>query len=73
MGIESFDGAVIAANALTCTPEVVMRAINNVNEAGAGVGPRRLPVLLLRLISFTACPAKPAVRATEPSLASADA
>ncbi len=46
MGIESFDGAVIAANALTCTPEVLMRAIDNVNEAGAGVGPRGLPVLL---------------------------
>jgi radical SAM superfamily enzyme with C-terminal helix-hairpin-helix motif len=46
MGIEIFDGAVIAANALTCTPEVLMRAIGNINEAGAGVGPRGLPVLL---------------------------
>ncbi|MGO9779887.1 MAG: radical SAM protein [Streptosporangiaceae bacterium] len=46
MGIESFDSAVIAANALTCTPEVLMRAIDNVNEAGAEVGPRGLPILL---------------------------
>jgi len=34
MGIESFDPAVIEANALTCTPAVLMRAIANVNEAG---------------------------------------
>src|ERR1022692_3882184 len=46
MGIESFDAAVIAANMLTCTPEVLMRAVANINEAGAQVGPRGLPVLL---------------------------
>jgi radical SAM superfamily enzyme with C-terminal helix-hairpin-helix motif len=46
MGIESFDPAVIDANALTCTPSVLMRAIENVNEAGARVGPHGLPVLL---------------------------
>jgi radical SAM superfamily enzyme with C-terminal helix-hairpin-helix motif len=46
MGIESFDPAVIKANALTCTPQVLMRAIANVNEAGAQMGPRGLPVLL---------------------------
>lgn len=46
MGIESFDPAVITTNALTCTPEVLMRAIANVNEAGAHIGPRGLPVLL---------------------------
>jgi radical SAM superfamily enzyme with C-terminal helix-hairpin-helix motif len=46
MGIESFDGAVITANALTCTPEVLIRAIENINEAGAVIGPRGLPVLL---------------------------
>ncbi len=46
MGIESFDPAVIEANALTCTPQVLMRAITNVNEAGAQMGPRGLPVLL---------------------------
>ena len=46
MGIESFDAAVIAANMLTCTPEVLLRAVANVNEAGAHVGPRGLPVLL---------------------------
>jgi radical SAM superfamily enzyme with C-terminal helix-hairpin-helix motif len=46
MGIESFDLAVIEANALTCTPEVLMRAVANVNEAGAKIGPRGLPLLL---------------------------
>jgi radical SAM superfamily enzyme with C-terminal helix-hairpin-helix motif len=46
MGIESFDPAVIEANSLTCTPEILLRAIANVNEAGAHPGPRGLPVLL---------------------------
>jgi radical SAM superfamily enzyme with C-terminal helix-hairpin-helix motif len=46
MGIESFDPAVIAANALTCTPEILLRAIANINEAGAHAGPRGLPTLL---------------------------
>ncbi len=46
MGIESFDPAVIEANALTCTSQVLMRAITNVNEAGAQMGPHGLPVLL---------------------------
>jgi radical SAM superfamily enzyme with C-terminal helix-hairpin-helix motif len=46
MGIESFDPAVIEANALTCTPEVLLRAVANVNEAGAHAGPLGLPVLL---------------------------
>jgi radical SAM superfamily enzyme with C-terminal helix-hairpin-helix motif len=46
MGIESFDARVIEANALTCTPQVLMRAIANVNEAGAHRGSGGLPVLL---------------------------
>jgi radical SAM superfamily enzyme with C-terminal helix-hairpin-helix motif len=46
MGIESFDPAVIEANALTCTPQVLLRAVANINEAGAHAGPRGLPVLL---------------------------
>jgi radical SAM superfamily enzyme with C-terminal helix-hairpin-helix motif len=46
MGIESFDPAVIQANALTCTPEVLLRAVANINEAGAEIGPGGLPVLL---------------------------
>jgi radical SAM superfamily enzyme with C-terminal helix-hairpin-helix motif len=46
MGIESFDPAVIEANALTCTPQVLTRAIANVNEAGAATGPGGLPRLL---------------------------
>lgn len=46
MGIESFDPVVIAENALTCTPEILLRAIANVNEAGAHAGPYGLPALL---------------------------
>jgi radical SAM superfamily enzyme with C-terminal helix-hairpin-helix motif len=46
MGMESFDPAVIEANTLTCTPQVLMRAIANVNQAGAHTGPGGLPVLL---------------------------
>ncbi len=46
MGIESFDPAVIEANTLTCTPAVLMRAIENVNEAGAQIGTGGLPMLL---------------------------
>ena len=39
-GSRELDLAVIEADALTCTPEVLMRAIANVNEAGAQSGPR---------------------------------
>jgi radical SAM superfamily enzyme with C-terminal helix-hairpin-helix motif len=46
MGIESFDPAVIEANSLTCTPEVLMRAVGNINEAGGQAGPQCLPMLL---------------------------
>jgi radical SAM superfamily enzyme with C-terminal helix-hairpin-helix motif len=46
MGIESFDTAVIEANALTCTPEILLRAVANINEAGAHAGPNNLPMLL---------------------------
>jgi radical SAM superfamily enzyme with C-terminal helix-hairpin-helix motif len=46
MGIESFDPVVIGANALTCTPEILLRAVANINEAGAHAGQRGLPVLL---------------------------
>ncbi|MBV9449011.1 MAG: radical SAM protein [Streptosporangiaceae bacterium] len=46
MGIESFDPAVIEANALTCTPDILLRAVANINEAGAHPGPRGLPLLL---------------------------
>lgn len=46
MGIESFDPAVIDANVLTCTPEILLRAVANINEAGASAGPHGLPVLL---------------------------
>ncbi|WP_234345141.1 MULTISPECIES: radical SAM protein [Streptomyces] len=46
MGIESFDRRVIEQNHLTCTPEVLLRAVAHVNEAGAGRGPGGLPKLL---------------------------
>ena len=46
MGVETFDPRVVERNALTCTPEVVMRAIENVNDAGAERGPGGLPLLL---------------------------
>ncbi|MBO0801468.1 MAG: radical SAM protein [Nocardiopsaceae bacterium] len=46
MGIESFDPAVIEANTLTCTPEILLRAVANINEAGTHAGPHGLPVLL---------------------------
>ncbi|MEU5417843.1 radical SAM protein [Streptomyces sp. NPDC020667] len=46
MGIESFDPVVIERNTLTCTPDVLMRAVENVNEAGAERGPGGLPKLL---------------------------
>jgi radical SAM superfamily enzyme with C-terminal helix-hairpin-helix motif len=46
MGIESFDPVVIARNSLTCTPEVLLRAVDHVNQAGAGCGGRGVPRLL---------------------------
>jgi radical SAM superfamily enzyme with C-terminal helix-hairpin-helix motif len=46
MGIESFDPVVIERNHLTCTPDVLLRAVSNINEAGARVGPLGTPVLL---------------------------
>lgn len=46
MGMESFDPVVIERNALTCTPQVLMRAVEHVNEAGAERGPGGLPKLL---------------------------
>ncbi|MGW2277851.1 radical SAM protein [Streptomyces sp. NPDC001770] len=46
MGIESFDPAVIERNTLTCTPEILVRAVEHVNTAGAARGPGGLPMLL---------------------------
>ncbi|MFF2331430.1 MULTISPECIES: radical SAM protein [unclassified Streptomyces] len=46
MGIESFDPAVIERNTLTCTPEILLRAVEHVNTAGAARGPGGLPMLL---------------------------
>ncbi|MGW1146952.1 radical SAM protein, partial [Streptomyces sp. NPDC002454] len=46
MGIESFDPVVIERNDLTCTPGVLRRAVEHVNEAGAERGPGGLPKLL---------------------------
>jgi radical SAM superfamily enzyme with C-terminal helix-hairpin-helix motif len=46
MGIESFDPVVIDRNALTCKPEVLLRAVEHINEAGAQLGPAGQPLLL---------------------------
>jgi radical SAM superfamily enzyme with C-terminal helix-hairpin-helix motif len=46
MGMESFDPLVIERNSLTCTREILMRAVQHVNEAGADRGPGGLPKLL---------------------------
>ncbi|WP_405775552.1 radical SAM protein [Streptomyces sp. NBC_01538] len=46
MGIESFDPAVIERNTLTCTEDVLLRAVEHVNEAGAERGAGGLPKLL---------------------------
>jgi radical SAM superfamily enzyme with C-terminal helix-hairpin-helix motif len=46
MGVESFDPIVIERNALTCTPEVALRAVSNINEVGRDTGPQGFPQLL---------------------------
>lgn len=46
MGIETFDPVVVRRNLLTCTPEVLMRAVAHINEVGAELGPGGLPKLL---------------------------
>lgn len=46
MGIETFDQDVVARNALTCTPEILLRAVEHVNAVGAERGPGGLPKLL---------------------------
>jgi len=46
MGVETFDPVVVRRNKLTCTPEVLVRAVEHINEAGAGRGPGGLPKLL---------------------------
>ena len=43
MGMESFDPAVIETNTLTCTPNILRRAIDNINAVGSGRGPAGLP------------------------------
>ncbi|MEU3597147.1 radical SAM protein [Streptomyces sp. NPDC006798] len=46
MGIESFDPVVIKRNDLTCSPTILRRAVQHVNEAGAERGPGGLSKLL---------------------------
>ena len=46
MGVETFDPVVVRRNLLTCTPEILMRAVEHINEAGADRGPDGLPTLL---------------------------
>ncbi|MGH3849587.1 MAG: radical SAM protein, partial [Pseudonocardiaceae bacterium] len=45
MGVETFDPAVVRRNLLTCTPEILMRAVEHINEVGAEHGPGGLPKL----------------------------
>ncbi len=46
MGVEKFDPVVVRRNLLTCTPEILMRAVEHINEAGADRGPGGLPKIL---------------------------
>lgn len=46
MGVETFDPVVIQRNLLTCTPGILMRAVEHINEAGADRGTDGLPKLL---------------------------
>ncbi len=46
IGMESFDPVVIERNALTCKPDVLLRAVEHINEAGAQLGPNGQPLLL---------------------------
>jgi radical SAM superfamily enzyme with C-terminal helix-hairpin-helix motif len=46
MGMESFDPVVIERNALTCTPTILRRAVEHINQVGAERGPSGLPKLL---------------------------
>jgi radical SAM superfamily enzyme with C-terminal helix-hairpin-helix motif len=46
MGVETFDPTVVRRNLLTCTPEILMRAVEHINEVGADRGPGGLPKFL---------------------------
>ncbi|MGI5185406.1 radical SAM protein [Dactylosporangium sp. CA-152071] len=46
MGMETFDPVVVARNALTCTPQILRRAVEHVNEAGADRAASGFPRLL---------------------------
>lgn len=46
MGVETFDPAVVRRNLLTCTPEILVRAVEHINQVGADRGPGGLPTLL---------------------------
>ena len=58
MGIESFDMAVVQANNLTCTPDVLLRAIANIEETGAEFGPSGQRKLLAGLNIIYGLPAE---------------
>jgi radical SAM superfamily enzyme with C-terminal helix-hairpin-helix motif len=47
MGVETFDPAVVRRNLLTCTPEILMRAVERINEVGADRGPGGLPIIFM--------------------------
>jgi radical SAM superfamily enzyme with C-terminal helix-hairpin-helix motif len=46
MGVETFDPVVVRRNLLTCTPEILLRAVEHVNDAGADRGRGGLPKVL---------------------------
>lgn len=49
MGIETFDQSLVRINHLTCTPDVLLRAISHIEEHGAVVGPHGQRKLLAGL------------------------
>ncbi|MGH3914960.1 MAG: radical SAM protein [Pseudonocardiaceae bacterium] len=46
MGVETFDPTVVERNLLTCTPEILVRAVEHINQVGACRGPGGLPAFL---------------------------
>jgi len=46
MGVETFDPVVVRRNLLTCTPEMLVRAVEHINEVGTDRGAGGQPTLL---------------------------
>jgi radical SAM superfamily enzyme with C-terminal helix-hairpin-helix motif len=58
MGVETFDISVVRRNLLTCTPDILVRAVQHINQAGADRGPGGLPKLLPGLNLIYGLPAE---------------